>query len=545
MRIRKVIGRAGRSTIFIIIAVTTLGFVTTYSAWKAAVYSSSKNLEESTSQRVMSLEKILDERLVSYEGVLVGGAGLYDANGGKITSEQWRLFAEAHKFNEQFPAIESLGYVEKNIVVYAEPQTDTTAVGRNLQTNSLLADVLKQAAETGQISTSSILDLKNKQGKALFIVYPLYLRQNSSQIALNNNVSEFVYLEININKLFEVVQKNAALQNMEFTVSEGEDAASQQYIYTSPGFDRQGPGIINKVVSINEKKWVIHAEVDKSSISYSAARTEPLVTSVVGVLTTIILAVFLGQTLRSRSRHINYVKERQLNKSRDELLSLASHQLRTPATSVKHYVGMLLQGYGGKIDKRQREFLNRAYSANERQLEIVNQILHVSRIESGRLELTNQTVNMAKLVKQVMAQNKQMVKTRQQKIKLEIDQKLPAVLGDPNYLAIVIENLLTNASKYTAEKGSISVMVYSEATNLILEVSDTGVGIDKKDLDQLFKKFSRIHNELSIRSGGSGIGLYLSKLIVEMHGGSIEAISHKDVGTTFRVKFPLEGNEQI
>lgn len=576
MRIRELVYRISRSTAFIVVAVSALGLLTTLWAWTSARQTSEKNLRDYTMQRVQTIEKFIDEKLISFEGILQGSAGLFDASGSTVTREQWRLFAVAQRFKEEFPAVESLGYVENfasnnvdehqsrireqgladytvksdikideySVVVYVEPQTESSPIGYNMLSEPLRAQALRQASTTGETALSSILNLKNKPDKAFLVVYPLYARPElPASLKKNNNVG-YAYLAINVKKLFELEQAKSIQQKLEFAVSEGEDFNNVDYIYKSTGFEqRSAQEIIHQPISVNDKKWVIHTVVNKSSAQYKTSRSQPLIAALIGILSTIIVSISIGQILKTKSRQVERTKELELQKSRDELLSLASHQLRTPATTVKHYVGMLLEGYGGNIDKKQREFLNRAYVSNERQLDIINQILHISRIESGSLELERRPVNINKLVKDVLIEQKKILKDKQQKVKKEIEKTLPLINADPVYLGIVIENLITNASKYTLQKGSISITVYSDAHKLTLEVSDTGVGIDKHDIDKLFKKFSRIHNELSISSGGSGIGLYLSKLIVELHGGSIEIISRKGVGSTFRIKLPLELSE--
>ena len=555
-----------------VIAVIVLGLLTTLWARMSAVSSTKKNLENLTLQRLEVIEKFIGEKLVAYKTVIQGSAGLFDSNKGTITKEQWRIFAQAYDFKKQLPAVELFGYVETfepqqlnehqarirkqfspqyvvnpdvatdeyAVVIYVEPETKTSPIGFNMMSEPLRAQALKQAQASGELTLSSVLTLKNMQNKAFLMVYPLYSQGTSELIARESKPVAYSYLAINIDKLFGLVEQQPQVQGLEFAVSEGEELNSQNYIYKTAGFRQEFLSeAANQVININEKKWVIHAAVDKNSAQYKSSKTQPIITVLVGLLATIILAFSLGQTLRSKSKQVEHAKELELQKSRDELLSLASHQLRTPATAVKQYIGMLLEGYAGKLDKKQREFLRRAYASNERQLDIVNQILHISRIESGSLVLADRPVNIGKLINEVITDQKKIIKNKKQKIKKTTEKSLPQLNGDPVYLGIVIENLITNASKYTPEGGSISVTVYSVEAELILEVSDTGVGIDKHDIDKLFKKFNRVYNELSIRSGGSGIGLYLSKLIIELHGGSIEVVSRKGVGSTFRVKLPI------
>ncbi len=535
-----------RNTDRSIVAVTTFmllaGFLLTYWAGDSSVTSSTKALEDDNRRRVQNLEKVLDERFVSYKGVLTGAVGLINANSGQITAEQWTAFASAQRLSEQFPAIESVGYVEnidgKSLVVYIEPDVAKSRIGFDMLTEPKRAEAMNQARETGKATISGLFDTKSRT-KAVVIVYPLYAQPDAPPETAKHNTKGYVYIGISLNRLFAYVQDQTSLKNAEFAISEDGMLDKNDYVYKTAHFDTSKE-LDRRIVNVYGKRWIIHSVMDIESAAYRRARYQPAFTVGFFLVLTLVFTGFLAQILRSRARRLDLAKQLELQKSRDGLLALASHQLRTPATSVKQYLGMVLEGYAGTIDKKQRKLLTRAYTSNERQLDLVNQILHISRIEAGRLELSAEPVNVGKLARKVIADYRQIIRDNKQTIKYDFDKKTPLVSGDPVYLTMVIENLLSNASKYTPEKGSISIRIYPNASGVILEISDTGVGIDKEDLEQLFQKFSRIHNELSISAGGTGIGLYLSKLVVELHGGTIEAISHRSVGTTFRVKLPRE-----
>jgi PAS domain S-box-containing protein len=227
-----------------------------------------------------------------------------------------------------------------------------------------------------------------------------------------------------------------------------------------------------------------------------------------------------------------------VDRMKSEFISLASHQLRTPATAVKTYLSLLIDGFVGKLNERQLEFAEIAYNSNERQLQIVNDLLVVASTESHSLMLKKETVDLRGLVDDVVKQQIATIRKRKQDLKIDMPAKSVYHKVDPSFFRMVIDNLLSNASKYTPEGGKLHVELKRRKDRVEMAVSDNGVGIDPRDISRLFQKFSRIDNPLSAKVSGSGIGLYLLKQIVDLHDGKIDVESTKDQGTTFTVKLP-------
>lgn len=229
------------------------------------------------------------------------------------------------------------------------------------------------------------------------------------------------------------------------------------------------------------------------------------------------------------------------NHSKDEFIMLASHQLRTPASGVKQFVGMIIQGYIGKVPKKQLEILKRAYDCNERQLKITDDLLRVARIDSGQMILTKIPYNAVELIRNIIEEEKSTFAARQQKITFKpVTEHIPLTV-DTKLIYMVLENLLDNASKYSPDGARITVGVRQNKEWVSISVKDRGVGIAEEDRNKLFQKFSRINNPLSDTVGGSGLGLYLAKKIVEMHHGSLTVSSSLGNGSHFTIKLPMKG----
>jgi two-component system sensor histidine kinase VicK len=230
----------------------------------------------------------------------------------------------------------------------------------------------------------------------------------------------------------------------------------------------------------------------------------------------------------------------ELNDAKDEFISLASHQLRTPATGVKQFIGMLLENYFGELTDDQRTMLEYAYESNERQLEVINDLLKVAQVDAGKVVLSRQKSDLADMLEDIMQEQRAQFARRKQRVVLDRPKAPVFARVDPRRIRMVVENLIDNASKYTPDGKGITVSIdkSQKGKSVKIEVKDQGVGIAKEDISKLFQKFSRLENPLSIQVGGTGIGLYWAKKIVDLHSGTIKLKSKQGKGTVFTVEIP-------
>lgn len=229
-----------------------------------------------------------------------------------------------------------------------------------------------------------------------------------------------------------------------------------------------------------------------------------------------------------------------LNKSKDEFVSLASHQLRTPASGVKQFLGLILEGYAGEVTDTQRDFLQRAYESNDRQIELVNDLLRVAQVDAGKIILNKVNTSLNDLVKDVVNEQHDKFKQRSQQVRLMTPRDAVIAHIDESRFRMVLENLIDNASKYTPDGGKVTVQLGSNDREAYISVLDTGVGIGEKALSKLFIKFSRIPNDLSESVGGSGLGLYWALKIVRLHDGDITVDSKPGKGSNFTIHLTNE-----
>ncbi|RYD50394.1 MAG: HAMP domain-containing histidine kinase, partial [Sphingobacteriales bacterium] len=265
-----------------------------------------------------------------------------------------------------------------------------------------------------------------------------------------------------------------------------------------------------------------------------------------GKFDTDLLARVIHYSLQRKQMEQQRIQELiEINESKDEFISLASHQLRTPATAVKQYVGMILQGFAGDIPPQQEAFLKHAYSSNDRQLRIIDDIMRVARLDMNRITLANEEFDLRDTVQNAVDDVKPEIEDKQQTIDVSMPAEPLPILADDSYLGMAISNLIDNASKYTNKGKPIFVSAAARKSSYILSVRDEGVGIKESDMKKLFIKFSRISNPLSIAANGTGLGLYWAKEIVELHGGTIAAESKINSGTTFTITLPIKHSASL
>jgi PAS domain S-box-containing protein len=229
-------------------------------------------------------------------------------------------------------------------------------------------------------------------------------------------------------------------------------------------------------------------------------------------------------------------RERQrLEEMKTEFMANVSHELRTPLSSVLGYAELLQADEG--LGELQREFVESIYGSGLRLEQLINELLDISRLESAEFQLDIGPVAIGYVIESCLDQAGPKAIERGLTIVAEVPSELPSVEGDADRLEQVLGNLLSNAIKFTPSGGTITVRVAVEDESLILEVSDTGVGVAKDELPHLFTRFTRGSNAQGVE--GTGLGLYIVRNIVVAHGGCVEAESELGQGSTFRVRLPL------
>lgn len=268
-----------------------------------------------------------------------------------------------------------------------------------------------------------------------------------------------------------------------------------------------------------------------------SADSRALVDRLAGVVGIALDNALLYQSIQEANQRLE-----QLDKLKDEFVSLASHELRTPMTVIKSYIWMLLYNSGKELTPKEKIYLERAYGSTERLIKLVNDMLNVSRIESGRLKLEMKDLDIVNLVTTVTTE----LMPRAQELGLKLNLNKPdgpvkKLNGDSDRIEQILINFIGNSLKFTPTNGSITVSLVARETDVLISISDTGRGIKKEDMHKLFQKFGMIGSAYlqKNQNQGSGLGLYLSKSLIELHGGRVRVESAgENKGSTFSFTLP-------
>lgn len=231
----------------------------------------------------------------------------------------------------------------------------------------------------------------------------------------------------------------------------------------------------------------------------------------------------------------------QLDKLKDDFVSMASHELRTPLTAIRSYVWLALNKPDIILSEKMKKYLSRSLISTERLITLINEMLNISRIESGRIEITPHAVNMVELVKQMLPEIEPKAQEKQIHIVLQ-ETPLPKVFADGEKVQQVLMNLVGNALKFTPADGMITISFFSDGKTVETIVKDSGVGISREDISKLFKKFGRLDSSYvaAATTGGTGLGLFICKSIIELMKGKIWAQSEGlGKGTSFIFSLPI------
>lgn len=229
----------------------------------------------------------------------------------------------------------------------------------------------------------------------------------------------------------------------------------------------------------------------------------------------------------------------RLDQAKDEFLSMASHQLRTPLTSIKGYLSMVMEGDAGKITQQQRDLLNEAFTSSERMVHLISDFLSVSRLQTGKFIIDAQPVDLAEVVAQQVDTLAPLAASHDLKIEYTRPVTRRELLLDEDKIQQVVMNLLDNAVFYSRPKSSVKVDLQYVGKEVMFTVRDTGIGVPPSEQAKLFGKFFRATNARKQRPDGTGVGLYLAKRVVTAHGGSIVFDSEEGKGSTFGFKLPI------
>jgi signal transduction histidine kinase len=273
-----------------------------------------------------------------------------------------------------------------------------------------------------------------------------------------------------------------------------------------------------EVKDIVSQKWPQKRELEVYSVSVGYTNSD-----------------YLGQLYVFR----DVTHERKIERMKSEFVSLVSHEFRTPLTSIRGYTELLLDGDVGELQNDQIGFLSTILRNVNHLSTLVEETLDVSRIEAGAVKLTMTKIDIETLIHETAVNLQPQIEAKKQKLKISVKESLPQVECDRQRICQVLLNLLSNAYKYTPLGGKITVTAKPKGDMIKIDVKDSGVGLSIKDKEKLFTKFFRSDNPETRDVRGTGLGLWISRSLVELHGGQLSVKSKLGKGSTFTLTLPI------
>ena len=237
----------------------------------------------------------------------------------------------------------------------------------------------------------------------------------------------------------------------------------------------------------------------------------------------------------------NVSRERLVEKMKSEFVTLAAHQLRTPTSAIKWSLQMLLKGDLGELKERQKKIIEKTYKTNDKVIRLIKDLLNLAQIEEGKFLSKIALSDIEDIIQLVINANKKRIEEKKLKLEFKkLENRLPKVMLDVEKMKIAIENIFDNALRYTFSGGKISISLKYNKKEIEVKIQDTGLGIPRDQQSKVFTKFFRATNIMKVDTEGTGLGLYIAKNIIEVHGGRIWFESEKDKGSTFYFTVPVK-----
>lgn len=551
--------------------------------WVDARANTQTEQRKALQDHVTNTNQAIQARFATYDIALRAGKGLFEGSQ-EVTNTEWQHFIQSLDLADRYPGATGIGYApvvtadnktthirqqrQTNHPTYAispDTQADISvpviyfesfenrtsqAIGFDLRSEERRQQALDDARDSGEPAMTAPLwllrDQQTREQPGHIIFVPVYRQTGTPAVTVQerrNNLIGYVYLPFRYHDLIQHLTTDNN-QHYGFSIADSTDTEPTD-LYQSNHYQTishaAGNVSTQQAVTVNNRQWNIHGTAHPHILPLREVNRSGTVLWG-GIALSFFVASFIYLLLLNRTRLIANKEAGEIQEAKDELLALASHQLRTPATGVKQYIGMLREGYAGKLTTEQRQFVEKAYTSNERQLNTINEMLVVARADAGQLEITKSNIDLNDLVLDVIEEQHPAINARDQLIESYVPKQHLHIYADPRYLRMAIENIVNNASKYTHEGGTIIVTLLSKKKHVHISVRDTGVGISKTDEALLFQKFSRIPNELTGKVGGSGIGLYLAQKIIDAHYGRISVDSEPGEGSVFTIILPVRSS---
>jgi signal transduction histidine kinase len=557
------------------------GVLATYAFSDYLTQRSSDEFQTRTNEQATIFSNTIKSRSSEFEQILLT-LSAYQITQPNLPRQQWNQFISQSKVLDRHPYITGVGQVDvvrrDNLPQYVESQqgelpglaifpsgdremytpvkyrapddaTNKKSIGYDMFSEPLRRATMIKARDQGMPAMTPPLQLLQDSGDktkiGVIMYYPIYSSGTIPETVEERRAQNTGFSFIGFRPSDFIANVDSAnpeqLMSSSYSINDASTGVSMtSKISNTSASDTKYTQ--TQTTDIIDRQWMIMLT------SYQPALqrwTAPGVTFLLGIATSFAVGALITYLMARRLVRLDVQHQSELQRTKDELLALTSHQLRTPASGVKQYVGMLLQGFVGELTPQQEVIAKKAFAANERQLETINQLLHVAKADADQLVLQKEPINLIEFVTQIVDEMQDTASEHGSEIQIKSPKRDVIVLADERYLRMAIENLISNALKYSESGRPVKITIAARKELVLLAVRDYGVGISEEDIQKLFKKFTRIPNSLSRSVGGSGLGLFLAEQIMIAHDGDIEVDSKVGKGSIFTITMPTYVHENI
>jgi len=571
---------AQQSAVLFAVVILLIGIITSLFLASLVARQSREDYRLSLEQKQNAIESQLSSAVAGYNQLLIAGATLFNLKG-DLTAQEWAQFYEDMQVERQLPSTLGVGYTSvikkgdisafemrmreqgaegytvnpitgddtQTAITYLEPNNEINkrALGFDMYSVEQRREAMNRAIDSASMAVSAPVITRQDQGTAaeaqgrhgVLMYYPVYTSKVLPMTVetRRQQLKGFIYIVVRPSDILERYQTASpqAFDNVDVILADVSGAPRQLAAIAHTRGDKTDRQLTSGDIVVGNRRWAVEVSGRPSAINTTVI---PLVLILGGSMLGFVIALTMLRTLLRRLEHVQRSYEHEVERTKDELLALASHQLRTPASGVKQYIGILTSGIVGPLTAAQQQIAEKAYNTNERQIEIINQLLYVSKIEAGKVTLRLVKSDITPVVQRAV--DSLQATARLKNIKVIFKTKQPRyVFGDEQYFAMIVDNLISNAIKYSYPNTTVMVRIVRRPDDfLAVSVTDRGVGIPDHDKEHLFQKFRRLNNPLSRSESGSGLGLFLAYQLARAHGGDITVSSQEGKGSTFTLLLP-------
>jgi signal transduction histidine kinase len=552
-----------------ILASIFFGILLTFFGWFAARNLVTQVANQKFETITIEVENLVENRIREYFSVLNFTEGMFFSQN-EITSDEFSVYFDLIQLKDRYPGFSAInftrnatdsGTTERFIIDFIYPnEVNQSVIGLDLATDEFRGPAIRTARDSGQAIATQPLSLINTDNEGFIVVLPLYFKNlPTATVAQRRAAFAGVLTGVFQSDIFfdGVLPADSSLEFVSIRVLDQEAPPGNQLLFEKLSESPDSELRKQIEVPLAGRKWALEITGATNLFVDPFTAQLPNLVLVIGTIMTVLFAIMIYSLASSQARAVKIAdqitaelqaktlkleeaneKLKDLDKMKSEFVSIASHELRTPLTAIKWLISMINDGDYGEITPQLREPLNDVTASTERLIDLVNDMLNLSRIEARRLKFDLTELESKSLIHEVVTQLLPIAV--QKNITLDDADTASAIIQvDADKTKQVLNNLIGNSLKFT-DQGKITVSAAIKDELLEILVTDTGMGISPDDQGKLFGKFQQITSQQAGKPIGSGLGLYISKQIAQKMGGDCwlkESTFGK--GSTFAFSIPL------